>query len=384
MGPLLSNVYLDRLDQYVETVLLPAHNRGQHRRPYPPYRARMAASRSKRATGEYEEARKLRHEAQQLPSIDPLDPHFRRLWYVRYADDWLLGFSGPRQEAEAIKEQLTVFLHHTLKLELSQGKTLITHARTQAARFLGYEVIAQHADSKQERTRQRRCINGVTGLRIPAAVMQAKCAQYQRSGKPIHLAARLQDSDYSIVAGYQAEYRGFVQYYALAFNVGRLWRLHGIMRMSLAKTLAAKHKTRAAKILRQYRTKVATPHGEITALEVVHPRGEGKKPLVARFGGIALRRQPQARLDDQPKPTFSGRTELVQRLLAQECEWCGAQMDCEVHHIRKLADLNQPGRREKPLWQKRMVARRRKTLVVCHQCHGAIHSGHPSKPAVSV
>jgi group II intron reverse transcriptase/maturase len=384
VGPLLSNVYLDRLDRFVEAKLLPAYNCGKKRKPYPPYRALMAAARKKRATGEHEEARKLRQQAQSLPSRDPLDPDFRRLWYCRYADDWLLGFSGPRQEAEAIKEQLAEFLSQILKLELSQEKTLITHARTEAARFLGYEVIAQHADCKQHRSQRRRCINGVTGLRIPTEVIQAKCARYLRNGKPVHLSERMQDSDYSIVATYQAEYRGVVQYYRLAYNVDRLGRLRGIMQLSLAKTLAGKHKTRALQILRRHRTKVSTPHGEVTALEVVQERGKGQKPLVARFGGIELRRQQQAILDDQPKPIYNGRTELVQRLLARECELCGSPQDCEVHHVRKLANLDLPGRKEKAFWAKRMAARQRKTLVVCRHCHQAIHAGQAPKPLVTV
>ena len=140
-----------------------------------------------------------------MPSRDPGDSDFRRLWYVRYADDWLLGFSGPREEAEQIKEELNKFLRDTLKLELSEGKTLITNARSQTARFLSYEIINQDEDDKQHRSLHRRCINGVPGLKVPVDVIRAKCAKYMRHGKPIHLAARINDSDYSVVVQYQAE-----------------------------------------------------------------------------------------------------------------------------------------------------------------------------------
>ena len=138
--------------------------------------------------------------------------------------------------------QLTTFLRDTLKLELSQDKTLITHARTRAARFLGYDVVTLDADDKHDH-RGQRCINGALGLKVPVDVIRAKCARYMQHGKPIHLAARLHDTDYSIVSQYQAEYRGFVQYYLLAFNVHRLWWLHRVMELSLACTLANKHKT---------------------------------------------------------------------------------------------------------------------------------------------
>jgi Reverse transcriptase (RNA-dependent DNA polymerase)/Type II intron maturase len=378
VSPILSNIYLDRLDQFVEKVLLPAYNRGARRKPYPPYMALLNAARNKRIAGDLDKAKTLRRQAQQMPSRDPNDPEFRRLWYVRYADDWLLGLSGPREEAEAIKAQLNEFLRGTLKLTLSDEKTLITNARTQSARFLGYDVVNQHADDKQCRTQHRRCINGAPGLKIPDAVIRAKCAQYTRRGKVCHLAARIHDVDYSIVTQYQAEYRGFVQYYVLAYNVHRLWRVHRVMQLSLVFTLADKYRTSAGKIFRKYKATVKRAHGTLQVLEARHARGGGKEPLVARFGGIELRWQKQAILNDEPKQVYSHRSEVVQRLLAQACELCGATENCEVHHVRKLADLSQPGRREKPLWVRRMAARRRKTLVTCQRCHEAIHRERPS------
>jgi hypothetical protein len=152
--------------------------------------ALLNAARKQWLAGEREAATRLRRQAQHLPARDPNDPHLRRLWYVRYADDWLLGFSGPRAAAEAIKGQRKVFLRDTRKLTLSEEKTLITHARTASARFLGSEVVTQQADDQQCRAHHRRCINGVLGLKVPVEVLRTQCAQYMRHGKPIHLAAR--------------------------------------------------------------------------------------------------------------------------------------------------------------------------------------------------
>src|SRR5215468_745793 len=380
VGPILSNIYLDRLDQFVETVLLPAHNHGDRRRPHPPYMALLNTARRKRIAGEREKARKLRQQAQKMPSRDPNDPNFRRLWYCRYADDWLLGFSGAREEAEQIKNQLGEFLRDQLKIELSQEKTLITHARTEAARFLGYEIVSQDADDKHCRKVNRRCINGAPGLKVPVDVIRAKCSKYMKRGKPIQRAERLSDSDFTIVAQYQAEYRGVVQYYLRAFNVHRLWKLHRVMKLSLAKTLADKHRSSVRKMIRKYQTVVSSPHGALKALEVIQPRGADKKPLAARFGGIELRRQKYTVMNDRPPQVYNSlRSELIQRLLAEECELCGSELNCEVHHIRKLADLNQPGRKEKPQWVKRMAMRRRKTLIVCQKCHEEIHRERPSR-----
>ena len=377
VGPVLSNLYLDKLDKFVETVLLPTYNRGERRRVYQPYQKLHDLYWRKRRAGQTEEA--LRQQYQKLPSYDPNDPHFRRLWYVRYADDMLLGFFGPRSEAEEIKGQLRAFLREELKLELSEEKTLITHARTEPARFLGYHVVSLHDDTK--RLRGARSINGKTGLKVPEDVIRAKCSRYMRRGLPTVLNIRTHNADYSIVAEYQAEYRGLVQYYKLAFNLHRLGQVYRVMTLSLAQTLARKHKRSVNWVFRKYQTTVAAPHGSLKALEVRVERGEGKKPLVARFGGIELRWCKRATINDQPGRIYNDRwNEVVSRLLADECELCGSELNCEVHHVRKLADLKQPGRREKPYWMKIMASRRRKTLVVCRRCHDDIHGGRIMPP----
>jgi hypothetical protein len=131
-------------------------------------------------------------------------------------------------------------------------------------------------------------------------------------------------------------------------------------------------------MFRNYRTIIATPHGPMKCLEVVVPR-EGKKPLIARFGGIPLRRQKRTVIIDQdPRSRPFYRNELLKRLLVGKCELCKSSVDCEVHHVRKLADLKKKGRKEKPLWMVIMSSRRRKTLIVCRNCHEAIHAGRPT------
>ena len=152
-----------------------------------------------------------------VPRLDPMDPRYRRLRYCRYADDELLGFTGPKPEAEAIKDQLAAFLRNELALELSAEKTLITHARTRAARFLGYEITVRHDDSKT--TRGRRMLNGTVALRVPLDVIKAKYAPYRRRGKPWHRSPLANLDDYQIVRIYGAEYRGVINYYLLACDV---------------------------------------------------------------------------------------------------------------------------------------------------------------------
>jgi retron-type reverse transcriptase len=148
VSPVLANIYLNQLDQFVETHLIPKHTRGQVRKKNPAYRRIQERLSRARRKGEYRKAKALLRQAQQLPAGDPNDPTYRRLRYVRYADDVLCGFLGPREEAEQIKQELGTFLQNTLKLEVSQEKTLITHAQTQAARFLGDDLQVRYCNDK--------------------------------------------------------------------------------------------------------------------------------------------------------------------------------------------------------------------------------------------
>jgi hypothetical protein len=234
-SPVLSNIYLDRLDQYVEQRLLPEYNRGRRRRPHRAYEAVENAIARASRHGDRQEARRLNLLRRQLPSQDPNDPGYRRLRYVRYCDDWLLGFAGPKHEAEQIKSRIAAFLREELKLELSQSKTLITHATSQAARFLGYDIRAQRCDTKI--SRNRRAVNAAIGLFVPKTVIRQRCALYMSNGKPAQRGSLLHDSDFSIVAKYGCEYAGLVQYYLLAQDVFRLGRLRWVMETSMLKTL---------------------------------------------------------------------------------------------------------------------------------------------------
>jgi len=164
-SPVLSNIYLSKLDSYVETVLIPQHTQGTARRHNRAHTAIRQALHRARRRGDQAAVRDLQRRMRSMPSQDPNDPGYRRLYYTRYADDHLLGFIGPKAEAEQIKNQVARFLREQLKLELNPDKTLVTHARTQAARYLGYEIITQHSDTKV--TRGRRSINGTIALRVP-------------------------------------------------------------------------------------------------------------------------------------------------------------------------------------------------------------------------
>jgi group II intron reverse transcriptase/maturase len=382
-SPVLSSIYLHKLDVFVETVLIPEYTRGRLRARNPEYRKVEHAIAAARRKGDRAQVRSLYRRLHGLPSQDPRDPGYRRLRYCRYADDTLLGFAGPKAEAEEIKEKLAAFLREDLKLELSPGKTLITHARTQRARFLGYEISVASRDHRTRRPsetdrRNRRSLNGTIVLHVPASVVKAKSAPYLSRGKPARRNPMVNDSDYNIVARFGAEYRGIIQYYLLAGDVFRLHRLRWVMETSMLKTLASKHRSTVTKMAARHKAKVSTPYGLRTRFEASIER-PGKKPLVAWFGGIPLKRQKHAVLTDRQHtgPVYPNR-QLVTRLLKGRCELCQRTDSITVHHVRALADLTRPGQPQ-PEWARLMAKIRRKSLVVCSDCHDLIH-GHPATP----
>ncbi len=371
-SPILSNIYLNRLDTFVETILVPTYTRGEVRAANPAYHRVGVRRSSARKRGERTMARQLLRQLRAMPSKDPTDPGYRRLRYLRYADDQLLGFTGPKAEAEEIKQRLTRFLRDDLKLELSQDKTLITHARTRAARFLGYDIITQHS---ARITRGRRAVNGGVGLRVPDDVIKAKTAPYLKRGKPAHRSAWIKEDDHTIVSTYGATYQGIVQYYLLAGNVFRLDRLRWVMETSMLRTLAAKHNSTVSKMAERHKAKIDTSEGIRTCFEARIER-QGRQPLVARFGGIPLKRKKRAVITDRlPSGAVYPHRELITRLLRGRCELCASTDDIHVHHVARLADLAGPG--PHPEWTRFMAKRRRKTIVVCRSCYDAIHSGTP-------
>ena len=199
-----------------------------------------------------------------------------------------------------------------------------------------------------------------------------------KGGKPTCRTLLVNEHDYVIVNTFGAEYRGIVQYYLLAGNVHRLNRLNWVTQTSLLKTLARKHDSTVTKIAARHRAKIETPYGPRTCYEVEVRRGKDRKPLVARFGGIPLTRHKTAVITDRiPTGLPHPRKELITRLLNGKCKLCQQPGHMQVHHVRKLADLNPNGPAQRR-WATLMARRRRKTLVVCAHCHDHIHTGQPT------
>lgn len=194
VSPILANIYLNEFDNWIEEEMLSKYNVGKRKRANPEYSRMNARIAECYKNGDVETAKRLKIQRREMSSVDTHDDSYRRLRYVRYADDFILGFTGPKSEAEIIKSEIGKFLSDKLKLELSVEKTLITNAGTKAARFLNYEIKVQNANDYIQNG--RRTVNGVIGLYVPKDVIDVKCAEYMKKEKTIHRGELLQDDDF--------------------------------------------------------------------------------------------------------------------------------------------------------------------------------------------
>ena len=373
VSPILANIFLNELDSFIEESLIPKYTRGdaKKRTPNPAYGEAYGARQRAERRHDPKEAKKQRAIMQSLPTF-VADEGYRRLRYVRYADDFLLGLIGTKEEASEIKEAVRQFLA-SLGLTLSEQKTFITHAKTEKARFLGYEVGIAVANSRH--TKGRRSINGVPMLRVPQDVLRKWKNKYVKEGKTVGRTELLRESDFEIVRTYAAEYNGVVNYYEMAVNRSVFHEVKGHLTESLVKTLAEKHKSHISAIYRKYQRK---QEGGLKHIEVYLER-EGKDPLVTRFGEISLKYHRIARhLNDKKQEHYFNRNQQSDRLLAEVCELCGKSGPLQGHHLRKLSDLvkRYQGRKQPPAWVVKMSELQRKTLFLCPTCHHDVQMGN--------
>ena len=379
ISPLLANIYLNELDKFIENELIPQHTKGETRKPNAEYARLSGMMKTAKKKGEIDRYQELKQQRRQLPSKDTYAPDYRRLRYVRYADDFILGFIGPGSEALEIKEEIRQFLQ-TLKLTLSEKKTLITHATKGRARFLNYEIFIAQNDTllthyQKQAKRIARATNGVPIFKVPQDVINDWGTRFNKNGKIGYRPYLMECSDYEITQTYQLEFQGLANYYCFAHNVSALSKVRYHYMMSLAKTIAAKHKQKLTWVFAKYKSK-SEHGGQNLGVEVPNPNNPDK-PLSTKFGDKPLRRNTKVIVKDSKAHFFHGRNELVRRLLANECELCGSSDRIRGHHVRKLADVKKKykGQKQPPKWAVFMMERHRKVVFVCHHCHTDIHAG---------
>ena len=384
ISPILSNIYLHELDKRMEEYQK-KFNRGKTRKINPEYKrleGRMYWLRKKinklspsvERTENVNKLIQMGKELHRLPYSDAFDNNYKRITYVRYADDFIIGVIGSKEDTQKIRNDIEEFLRRTLCIELSKEKTLITHT-SKFAKFLGYHITItrDNAITKTKKGVKKRQHNYKCKLYIPKDIWISKLKElgalkFKKGGtwNPVQRPNLLYLSDLEILSTYNAEIRGFYNYYSLAYNTNIFNKFLYVMKFSLYKTFAGKYNSSISKMAKRYKKNGVfcvtydTKKGKRTSY-FYHDKFPRKK--------VALK---QAGIDTQPNVMmYKARTELVQRFLANKCEWCGSESDdMEVHHIKKIKDL-----KGKKMWEIRMIERRRKTMVLCHSCHVRLHAG---------
>lgn len=385
ISPILANIYLDKFDKYIKEYAA-KFRKGDRRSINPEYwRLNNKKNRLKQKlqkTSDEQMRKNYLYEIAQLskqmlstPHKDAMDADFRRLQYVRYADDFLISVIGSKSECETIKADITQFMREQLKLELSDEKTLITHAQDKA-KFLGYEIFIRKSDAVK-RNRDgvlKRDFNGAVVLTLNSAVIQKKLTEYNALevrnidgkdiwwSKPRRYMTPMKPED--ILAQYNAEIRGLYNYYSLAANVSKECASFAfIMKMSMFKTLGWKLNTSARKVRQKYQKDkdFVIPYNDA--------KGKQKYRVFYNEGFKKRNAQFDVDYDKLPQTMYVPYPSLVERLKDGRCELCGKDGKVVMHHVRTLTKLK--GNNE---WEKLMLQRHRKTLVICEDCNSMIQN----------
>jgi len=324
------------------------------------------------------QARKRQMEQRwKVPASDQMDANYRRLYYCRYADDFVIGIIGAHADAEAVMHDVQGFIRNMLKLNTSDEKTKLVNAR-QGTTFLGYQLAVRSAARRVKvrrgtRHTVARSFRERSTLRISAGRLRSfgtrKGYGDYASFDPAPRMGLTSLSEAEIVTFYNGELRGLANYYALAKNVkGEMNKLHGLWQGSLIKTLAAKRRSRVSQVYRSLRQ----PNGRYAL--TVPAKGGGTWQLpVFNLQDVAAPDNLRRAVDNLPTLAWLfARTELITRLTANRCEYCATTAGSfEVHHIGGLKTIKQG----KALWQRIMKERNRKTLILCVSCHRQLHAG---------
>lgn len=386
ISPILANIYLDKLDKYME-LLSTRFNTGEKRPVNPEHRLLVQKKdyyvkklKSCMTDAKKDELVKVIKDIERMivstPASDYMDSRSKRLKYVRYADDFLIGITGSKEDAKVIKEEIRTFLQEELGLQLSEEKTLITNTE-KSAMFLGYKVSVSRSNKtrRDKMGRLRRTWKYKVVLEMPKAIMKQKLLEYQVLEIKTHLGKEVWKpksrslyviyDDLEILSRYNAEIRGLYNYYSIAMNSSLLHQFAYIMEYSMYKTFAHKYRTTVGKICEKH------IRNDVFTVDYTVKSGKVKQCTFYNQGFRSKGPVTVSSFDRLP-PTmgYNDRTSLIDRLKAQRCELCGETGDLAMHHIRKLKDL-----KGKSGWETLMIARKRKTLAVCLNCHQKIHNG---------
>lgn len=376
LSPILANIYLNELDMKLEEI----QNRFKkpHERKYTYEYSVMKGRR------DYQKAKlKKAKEDEKAEILDRIEEYTKalygiprtpaddkNLYFVRYADDFLIAIKGSKEDCIAIKAELTEFLKKELKLTLSEEKTLITHSSKKAL-FLGYNVSVRRSNVIKQNGQgyKQRTLNNKVELSIPferiekfmfdrGIIRQTESKKF----KPVHRKGWLYLPDYVIVQRYNEEMRGVLNYYNLAVDYNRLGYFRYLMEYSCLATLAGKHNSSISKIARQHRK------GKYWSVTYITNSGIEKEKRLVTLKDCQNGKCNDATTKHGYIPVTNA--SIRARLATGVCELCGKKTDepMEVHLIPSIKTLQ-----GEELWKQIMRNKRRKTLVVCSDCHKTIH-----------
>lgn len=387
ISPILANIYLDKFDKYIKEYS-EKFNKGNERKVNLEYhklvtRKTELTKRLEASTDEVERTelikaiREIEKTRCNVPYGVAMDENFRRMKYVRYADDFLIGIIGSKDECRTIRSDIKEYLFEKLKLELSDEKTLITHAQT-SAKFLGYNIYVRISNLAKRDCwgRLKRDYTGRIVLEISGDTMKKKLLEYKvmrlnyHNGKeiwkPLARYYMKDNDDLEILDQYNTEIRGFYNYFSLANNSSIINAFKYIMEYSMYKTYATKYRTSKTEIIKKFGI------GKDFGIKFKTSSGKEKIRLFYNEGFKRKKLSKGSESDIIPDTIkFRSSTSLVDRLKAGKCELCRKEnTNIEIHHVRKLKNLQ-----GKSYWEAFMIARRRKTLALCRECHNKIHCG---------
>ncbi|RJR14397.1 group II intron reverse transcriptase/maturase [Candidatus Parcubacteria bacterium] len=384
MSPILANIYLSELDNFMEQYKVKFDVGGKDRRETKEYsringtheRLRKKYRRLK-DTLPVEERKAL---AKQLRSVQlqklqtPLypvkDDAYKRLQYNRYADDFVVGIIGSKEDAEKVRSDIKLFLQDSLKLTLSEEKTKITHS-AEKIRYLGYDisVLRDMSFTRTANGQLQRLWYGRVKLTMPHEKWFNKLLEYRtirilkdengrERWRTLHRGNLTSRPDIEIISRFNSEIRGIYNFYRMAQNVSTLDKFYNIMKSSMLKTFANKYRTTVNKIKKAY------IKDGIFGVDYQSKEGE-KRCELYHDGFTRIKNDMLAYVDILPQyKKYDKPNSLAGRLNSKICELCGDKSEHLImHHVKRLKDLS-----ESIPSEKLMMEKRRKSLALCAEC----------------
>jgi len=352
-SPILANIYLDKLDRFM-TDITERECIGESRRKSSAYTS-IQYQIQKLRNAEYsaengEQIRKLVRIRKSQSSKDMFDPRFRRVRYVRYADDFLVGVTASMQYTKSIRDEIKQFLQETLHLRLNMDKTKLTHSHNERAFFLGYFIQRGNKASRNKgNIRIKANINGM----IQKLRQNGLC---HSDGYPIGITQFIPLPPEKIVNYGNQVLRGLVNQAVGCINLHECARIQYIIQLSVAKTLARKYDISMRKVFKKF--------GSFIRVDYLSENKEKREIQLALFPNFKRRRNHFYTLLTASKVPFSP-IYNPQNPTKKSCTLCGSNDDIRMFHRKPVSLITRPS---KPIIE-HMIRINRRQIPLCKRCY---------------